>query len=160
MLLKSHCFLVISFIKSSPPPPLYIFERLGCECLFLKHRGFTFINISVFYELLGYCHRRPFLLHGIFIGVGTQGSSGFCSCYSSSLPRQVTRAFLKYHTPEIPVCGQWHCDCPPPQNMRMETSSAWPAEDTKMSETWFSLPEKSGLAMDADANQRDRGHCH
>lgn len=50
-----------------------IFERLGCERLFLKPRRFTFINISAFYELLGYCHRRPFLLHGIFIGVGTQG---------------------------------------------------------------------------------------
>lgn len=70
MLLKSYCILVISLIKCPTP---CIFEKLGCECLFSKPRRYTFINISAFYELLGYCHRRPFLLHGIFIGVGTQG---------------------------------------------------------------------------------------
>lgn len=52
--------------------PHFFFEGgLGeKESLFVKPRRFTFINISAFYGLLGYCHQRPFLVGGIFTGAG------------------------------------------------------------------------------------------
>lgn len=158
MLLKSYCILVISLIKCPTP---CIFEKLGCECLFSKPRRYTFINISAFYELLGYCHRRPFLLHGIFIGVGTQGH--LFSAPVSPLT-YLSRSPGTSSSPGIPVCAQWHWEPPAPQthsgfhphacvDRKLQAQPLWVANVTKMSETWSSPWD---LAMDTDSDYCER----
>lgn len=138
---------------------------MGYECLFLKPRMFTFINISAFYELLGYCHRRPFVLHGIFIGVGTRGH--LVSAPAIHLICLVRSPGNSWGATSQRFLSLW---LPPPQThsgfhphvyaeWKVQAQPLWTTEVTKMSETWFSLSEKSDLAMGTDANQCDRRPC-
>lgn len=102
MLLKSYCFLVIGLIKC--PHPLHfwkvgiwvpVFETQKVHlykyfCILWAFRILSQETISVAWNFHRSWHAKP---------------SGFCPCCASNLPSQVTRDFLKCHTPEIPVLG-------------------------------------------------------